>query len=171
MAKVISLILYYMNWVLLIRYVNDRPTLIAAVVVGLIVQLMCFYRGKFSARYFLLVTIMALFGWLADSVISLFGVASYYGESYTVAPVEFALLWLSFMLMFNQFFANYYQNTTLWVILAVIFFPLTYYLGCHLGAGVYSNLTVFVFSYAFFGALFFVVLRYVDQFILLRRVS
>ena len=160
MLKIISLLCYYLIWTLSIVLITRHAYWYVGLLMLLFVQVICFYKIEHSIKKLSLLIMLSLTGWLFDSLASYLNWIHFYAASNAyLAPVWLLTVWISFIFVFYQFFNQKIHKTYLWSSLGFVFFPLSYFLGCYLGAGVWVFPTSLII-YALWGAFYFVYMRF-----------
>tara|TARA_B100000989_G_scaffold290850_1_gene264512 strand:- start:13610 stop:14137 length:528 start_codon:yes stop_codon:yes gene_type:complete len=159
-----SLFSYYFIWLAGINLATQKDSWLVPMLAVIFLQCYCFYKAGYSRKLFLLLLVIAASGWLVDSLIVESGLVQFNGLApLALAPYWLACIWVSFVLVFNQFFHDYFRKTVLWCCLGAFFFPLTYYIGCVIGAGLWVNPLWTTIAYTLFGIGIFIWLRFITQ--------
>jgi len=164
-VKIIGFLNFYVTWFLSILYASQKTIGLIPLVALVLLQLYCLLNAQFPCKKILLLIIVALVGWLFDSLLNKFAIIHFYGLSFlSLAPIWLLLLWIAFVSVFNQFFYDVLYKTWIWSLLGFLLFPLNYYAGCQLGAGMWLKPWLATLFYAIFGALIFFIMRLIINF-------
>lgn len=158
--KYLHIPLYYLIWTLGIMLAPKNNLWLLPMMLLLLIQIYIFLKAKLGLRIVILMMIVSITGIFTDSLFDYFNLINFNGAKLWIfAPYWLVTIWFSFMMTFLHLLRQYLNKTWLWSSLGVIFFPITYYIGCQLGAGIWLSPFYATIAYAIFGALIFIYLR------------
>jgi len=163
--KIIGCLNFYVIWFLSVLYTSHKSVGLMPLIALVLLQLYCLANSQFPFKKLLLLLIVALIGWLFDSILNKFAIIHFYGLSFlSLAPIWLLLLWVAFVCVFNQFFYAQLHKTWVWSLFGFLLFPLNYYAGCQLGAAIWLKPWLATLLYAIFGAIIFFIMRLIINF-------
>lgn len=163
--KIVQAVSYYFMWFLGIWFASQNKIWLLPMLLVLFIQGYLFFQNKVTQHQGYAVIILAISGFLIDTLINYCGLIKFSGASLWIfAPYWLLLIWFSLIMTFLFILHKHIEKVLLWSSLSIFFFPLTYYSGCQMGAGSWEMPIAASIAYAIFGGLYFIYFNYVFQF-------
>lgn len=165
-GKVIQAVSYYLIWFIGICLASKRSAWLIPMILFLLIQAYFFCKNKITQHQKSAAIILAISGFLIDTIINYFGLIKFNGAAVWIfAPYWLLIIWFSLIMTFLYVLHHHIYKAMLWSSLSIFFFPLTYYSGCKMGAGSWVYPIGTSMAYAIFGGVYFIYLKFILRYL------
>ncbi len=138
---------YQLTWLMCVFGEVLYKSFLPGLLCGIIFVLLVFANSKNKKRFFYIVLLISIIGYLFDSIIVNFKIYNFNTSLYVgVLPIWMIILWPSFATLFDEILVFLSKYKAIALLLSGSLGPLTYYSGKPLGLIDINNFTLFFIS-------------------------
>ena len=138
---------YQLTWFMCVFAEILYNTFLPGLICGLIFVVICFLNSQNKKKFFLIVFVISILGYLFDTTLIFFEIYKFNTSlNIGLLPIWMIVLWPSFAILFESIFTFLSKYKISALVLSGILGPLTYYAGSPLGIIYINNLILFFVS-------------------------